>query len=233
MRIRTWKRDRSPGNGCPVPENFHDSRADPGTGEAGRVLVTRDGIRFFCEKTSFSQIFYVPDYHFGDIRKDDVVLDIGANAGAFCIRASRFSDHVVAAEPLVPDILSRNIALNRAPVVVLELALGDGSVKEVEWDGTRRTMRTTTFASIIDQAGGCDFLKCDCEGAEWLIRPVDLDGIRRIEMELHIPPICGPPNMALLDYISHEYEFRLDHVPAHGPLGLMGYLHAERTTYTI
>ena len=231
MRIRIWERDRCPGNGCPFWENFRETGADPYTGKGGRVLVTRDGIRFFCENTSFSQIFYVPDYHFADIRKDDVVLDIGANAGAFCLRASRFSDHVFAVEPLIPDILSKNIALNGAPVEVLELALGDGSIKEVEWDGIRRAMRTTTLDSIIDQAGGCDFLKCDCEGAEWLIRPGDLDCTRRIEMELHIPPICGPPNTALLDYISHEYEFRLDHVPAHGPLGLMGYLHAERTTY--
>ena len=229
MKIRAGKEDRYYQE-SPVPDNLRDTNGGPGmdTGEAGRWFVTRDGIRFFSKKTPFSQVFYVPDYYFDDIRKDDVVVDIGANAGAFCIRASRFSDHVIAVEPLIPDILSKNIALNKSRVAVLELALGDGSIKMVEWDGIQKTIRTNTLDSIIDRAGGCDFLKCDCEGAEWLIRPGDLDGIRRIEMEIHIPPICGPPNPALLDYISREFEFRLDHVPAHGPLGLMGYLHAER-----
>ncbi|HNB04239.1 MAG TPA: FkbM family methyltransferase, partial [Methanoregulaceae archaeon] len=74
--------------------------------------------------------------------------------------------------------------------------------------------------------GGCDFLKCDCEGAEWKIRPVDLEGIRRIEMELHQPPIGGPINTELLQYISEKYAFSLDRVPVHGPLGLFGILHA-------
>jgi len=207
-----------------------DTGLSPGraAGEASPWFVTRDGIRFFRGKTSFNQVFYVPEYHFDDIGKDDVVVDIGANAGAFCIRASRFSNHVIAVEPLIPEILAGNIALNRSRVVVLDCALGDGSMKEVSWDGLKKPMRTATLKSIIDRAGGCDFLKCDCEGAEWFIRPEDLDGIRRIEMELHIPPICGPPNPALLDYMSRRYEFQLDHVPAHGSMGLMGYLHAER-----
>ena len=199
--------------------------------EAAPWFLTRDGIRFYREGTRIPcrQVFYVPDYYFDDIRKDDIVLDIGANAGAFCIRASRFSDNVVAVEPLIPDILLKNIVLNESGVEVLDVALGDGSVKDVVWDGIRKTMRTATLKSIIALAGGCDFLKCDCEGAEWSIRPDDLDGIRRIEMELHIPPICGPPNPALLEYIGQRYEFHIDHIPVHGPMGLMGYLHAERS----
>ncbi|MCK7484615.1 MAG: hypothetical protein MZU97_03040 [Bacillus subtilis] len=35
---------------------------------------------------------------------------------------------------------------------------------------------TCTLRMIHELAGGCDFLKCDCEGAEWLISPVDLAG---------------------------------------------------------
>jgi len=79
-------------------------------------------------------------------------------------------------------------------------------------------------------AGGCDFVKCDCEGAEWLIDPADLAGVRRIEMELHLPPICGRPHAALLDAICRMFDFTLDTQPCHGPLGLLGYLHAYRKT---
>jgi hypothetical protein len=77
-------------------------------------------------------------------------------------------------------------------------------------------------------AGGCDFLKCDCEGAEWLIRPADLAGVRRIEMELHMPPICGVPDRTLLDYISEKYDFGIERKPCHDVMGVMGILHAER-----
>jgi hypothetical protein len=76
--------------------------------------------------------------------------------------------------------------------------------------------------------GGCDFLKCDCEGAEWLINPCELQNVRRIEMEIHLPPISGPPDPALLDYISRFYDFEIDRKPCHDILGVMGILHAQR-----
>jgi hypothetical protein len=87
------------------------------------------------------------------------------------------------------------------------------------------------LGKIITMAGGCDFLKCDCEGAEWQIIPEDLEGVRRIEMELHIPPICGPPNPALLDYISRHYHFGIERRPVHSALGVMGILHAGSKDY--
>ncbi|MGA2104944.1 MAG: FkbM family methyltransferase, partial [Methanoregula sp.] len=85
---------------------------------------------------------------------------------------------------------------------------------------------TLTLKDLIKIAGGCDFLKCDAEGAEWLIRPQDLAGIRRIEMELHFPPIGPPPNPALLEFIADNYLFSLDRLPVHDTLGVMGILHA-------
>jgi len=37
-----------------------------------------------------------------------------------------------------------------------------------------------------------------------LIDPEDLNSIRHIEMELHLPPISGLPSISLLDYISRH-----------------------------
>jgi hypothetical protein len=190
--------------------------------------VTDDGIKFIDVTTPFRQITEVPDYRFDDIRKDDTVIDIGANVGAFCIRAALSSDHVVAIEPVATDILRENIRLNAVPVQIIGGALGDGNPREIRWDDCPVIVPTFPLRDIIAMAGGCDFLKCDCEGAEWLIDPSDLEGVCRIEMELHLPPICGPPNPALLDYISRHFVFDIDRVPCHGPLGLMGYLHATR-----
>jgi hypothetical protein len=46
-------------------------------------------------------------------------------------------------------------------------------------------------------------------------------------MELHLPPICRTPDMALLDYISRHYDFEIERKPCHDVLGVMGVLHAE------
>jgi hypothetical protein len=170
----------------------------------------------------------VPEYHFGDIQKDDYVLDIGANVGAFCIRASRLSLHVTALEPVTTDLLADNIALNHADITLIKGALGTGAPAQITWDDCSVISPTFPLRTLVKEAGGCDFLKCDAEGAEWLIRPRDLDGIRRIEMELHIPPIGPPPDPALLEYIEEEYVFSIDRTPVYVSLGVMGILHAVR-----
>jgi hypothetical protein len=191
-------------------------------------FITRDTVKFFVQESGFRQIFEVPEYRFDDLCPTDRVIDIGANVGAFCIRASRYSHHVVAVEPLTATLLRENIRLNGVSVQVIEGALGDGKSKTIWWDDNKVFTQTYPLRNIIEMAGGCDFLKCDCEGAEWSIKPEDLDGVRRIEMELHLPPISGPPNPALLDYISRHYYFEIEQKPVHTTLGVMGVLHADR-----
>jgi FkbM family methyltransferase len=192
------------------------------------VFITRDTVKFLVHESGIRQIFDVPEYRFDDLWPTDRVIDIGANVGAFCIRASRYSHHVVAVEPLTATLLRENIHLNGVSVQVIEGALGEGKPKTIWWDDNNVFTQTYALWNIIEMAGGCDFLKCDCEGAEWSIAPEDLDGVRRIEMELHLPPISGPPNPALLDYISRHYHFEIDRKPIHTALGVMGVLHAER-----
>ena len=182
--------------------------------------------RFVTRDLPYRQITDIWEYRFDDIRHDDNVIDIGANVGAFCIRAAQYSNHVTAVEPVSADILRENIRLNKVEVKVIEGALGDGNRAEIAWDGCRATVPTYTLRQIIGISGACDFLKCDCEGGEWLIRPEDLAGIRRIEMELHIPPIGGPPNQALLEYLGRHYDFEIERIPGHEVMGVMGILHA-------
>lgn len=177
----------------------------------------------------FRQITSVAEYRFDDLRPADRVLDIGANVGGFCIRAARTSAHVTAVEPVTTHLLRENIRLNNVSVQVIDGALGRGRPEEISWDDCRVVSPTYTLWDLITMAGGCDFLKCDCEGAEWFINPPELHNIRRIEMEIHMPPIGGPPNPALLEYISRFYDFAIDRKPCHDILGVMGVLHAERT----
>jgi hypothetical protein len=191
-------------------------------------IVTEDGVTFLNLPTGYRQITDVREYRFDDIAPDDHVVDIGANVGAFCIRAARFTRNVFAVEPLTVGVMRENIRLNNAPVTVLEGALGDGTPTEICWDSQRSVVPSYTLRTIIGLAGGCTFLKCDCEGAEWFIAPGDLTGVRRIEMELHLPPISGPPNPALLDYIGRHFLFEIERKPVYNTLGVMGILHAVR-----
>lgn len=192
------------------------------------LVTTEDCVQFLVHATPCRQILEVPEYRLYDIGADDRVLDIGANVGAFCIRAARLSPSVTAVEPVTAAILVGNIRKNGADVRVIEAGLGSGTPSVCRWDDLSALVPTYPLRTLVKMAGGCDFLKCDCEGAEWTIHPSDLDGIRRIEMELHLPPICGPPAMALLDYIDQHYDYEIGRKPCHDVLGVMGVLHASR-----
>jgi ribosomal protein L11 methylase PrmA len=93
-------------------------------------FTSSDKVTFLLQETVFRQIFEVPEYRFDDMRPDDRVIDIGANVGAFCIRASRCSPSIVAVEPVTASLLRQNIQLNGVPVRVIEGALGDGYPKK-------------------------------------------------------------------------------------------------------
>ena len=90
--------------------------------------------------------------------------------------------------------------MNGVDVKVIRAALGDGRRAWIQWGSRYVQSRTFPLHELIRQAGGCDVLKCDCEGAEWIIEPADIAGVRRIEMELHQPPIGQLPNPRLLEY---------------------------------
>jgi FkbM family methyltransferase len=125
---------------------------------------------------------------FDNIRKDDVVLDIGANIGAISIPLAKVAKHVYAVEPLFIDELRMNIQLNNLDnVEIIEFGLGSNNSSETIRYGQKRAIcKTITMDEILRITGRVDFIKIDCEGAEWLIEPELYKGIREIRMELHI-----------------------------------------------
>jgi len=132
---------------------------------------------------TINQVF--SDYRFNDIRKSDVVLDIGANVGAFSMFISRIVKQVYAIEPITTEILLKNISNNNIKnIKVVQTALGN--TNEVSWLNETKKIKTFNLTSIIGMCDGkIDFLKLDCEGGEWIITPEELKGIRRIEAEVH------------------------------------------------
>lgn len=51
-------------------------------------IVVRDQVQFHVHAVPYRQILDVTEYHFNDILKEDRVIDIGANVGAFSLRAA-------------------------------------------------------------------------------------------------------------------------------------------------
>jgi FkbM family methyltransferase len=128
----------------------------------------------------------VNDYDFSDIKESDIVLDIGANIGAFTMFASKKANHVFAVEPLYANILNKNLLKNNIKnVTVLDTGMGNGTLN-LTYATRSKIVKCYPLSEIIQLCGGhIDFLKMDCEGGEWTIQLDELKGIRRIEAEIH------------------------------------------------
>ncbi len=151
------------------------------------------------------------DYHFTDIQQDDIVLDIGANIGAFSMFVSKFTHHVYAVEPMLFEILRQNVVNNNIKnISVIPDALGIG-VLEIPWVGFKnRHIVGKSLSELIFICGGkVDFIKTDCEGGEWCIKSENLKNVRRIEAEVH--NFDGTHNLSdflkMLDEANFEYTY--------------------------
>jgi hypothetical protein len=185
-------------------------------------LTTKTGETYHvCEMITTVEAA-LEEYTFSDIRKDDIVIDIGACIGGFCIPAARYSDNVFAVEPLWGEELRKNIEINTSKIELIEAGLGNGKAYDVDYGGKSKTVRTMTFREIMNQCGGCDFLKCDAEGFEWFIEPADINGIRRLELEMHQFNPSGKKKAELIESIKREFDCKIKKIPfTHNAFGVI------------
>ena len=153
-------------------------------------------------------IFIRRDY--GKVPAGSRVVDIGANIGAFSLYAARCgASKITAYEPNSEafQCLQRNIQTNSLTSVIsprqfaatgtagklvpfpkkasaYNAILQNNSTEEYE------LVETISLTNIVEEMGRIDFLKMDCEGAEWDIlrhaKPSDLASIHTIRMEYHL-----------------------------------------------
>jgi FkbM family methyltransferase len=185
--------------------------------ESREILLEKDGIKYKVD--GYSNFMVKADYleyDLSGIGLDDIVLDIGTTIGDFTIAAALKAKHVYAVEPLFCKELEDNLKLNNITnVTVLPFAIGNGNDIDLSFNKVeRKNVPTYTLTNLISmirfQSNGqhrISFLKCDCEGGEWYIKPSDLDGIRCLEMEMH--PREFPTeayNYELVPYIKQNWD---------------------------
>jgi len=151
-----------------------------------------------------------------DFSEDATVIDIGGHIGAFTIYAARKAKRgrVYAFEPFLKNyaILERNVLLHNASNASLfNLAVAGSNQERILYiddlnDGghglVKKTKKaiavkclTLTDILIENKISKCNFLKIDCEGAEYEIllnTPVEiLKKIDQIVLEYHSPEYLG------------------------------------------
>lgn len=150
-----------------------------------------------------------------------VIVDIGANIGAFALQARQIFPHaiVVAIEPAKKtcDMLAESVSLNDAHIIVEEAAVAGSAGTRVLFhadtnnkhslldevgDHGGEPVRCITLDSLIDQYGTIDLLKLNCEGAELEICAAS-EKLAQVEL---IAVECHRGNTAILDLLSNRFE---------------------------
>ena len=169
---------------------------------------------------------YFKDYDADKFANLRTIVDIGANIGAFTIPAAALAKNAVvyAFEPenSNADLLERNTILNNLQNIVIERccvgAMDDecvlnlnrqsGShsiVTSLDKVGTQKA-RIISFNGFMETMPRVDFLKMDCEGAEYQIiyslKKNNLDKIKYMVMECH--PVENESPDALANYLRQN-----------------------------
>jgi len=166
------------------------------------------------------------------IRNHDTVVDVGAHIGIFSIfadvQANRGTIYAYEPEPENFDLLEQNIRINRSRnIKAFRFGLSGKSEKRKLFLSSRRKtahsfyadseesveVQCVTLKDVFDANGlaQIDFLKLDCEGAEYEIllgTPRDyLSRIRRISLEYH-DGVMGHNHRELRDFLEREFSVR-------------------------
>lgn len=181
-----------------------------------RRFCLRNGVQFDLDSSkdwpTILEIWLNKAYNrFGlEFNDNTIVVDIGANVGVFSVFAVFQSNNikVYSYEPFPGNfmLLKNNIKLNNLKnIEPFQLAVAANNKKRklfldetsighslVETQGKFIEVNCVTLPEILAQINKCDFLKMDCEGAEYEIilnTPVTyLKKINQISMELHRQP---------------------------------------------
>lgn len=195
-------------------------------------------------------LYGVYNAHGFNLNNGDVVIDIGANIGSFSVLSAQQvgeKGKVVCFEPEQRNfyLLSQNIELNTLSNIIaiqkavsnrndkMKLYLGKTSGSHsLEFKSKKAvSVETITLEEIFERYSikKCDFLKVDCEGAEYRIfrsvKPKIFTSIKKIVMEYHSSGKDGR-DIDKIKSILIKTGFQVITYPHRNPIS--GFLFAKR-----
>lgn len=181
------------------------------------IFETRSGLKIMIRTNStdimaFTHVWLIEEYSSPgfELHESDTVMDIGAHIGLFTLFASQFCKNgkIYCFEPVKEnyEMLSSNIALNglsnvsafnmavtdKTSPVRIFLNRDESGHSVFEQNSTPIVAQSTTFKNIFDENNilSCDFIKMDCEGAEYdIVRtlpPEYFGRIKKMIIEYHM-----------------------------------------------
>ena len=181
------------------------------------ILETKSGIKIKLRVNStdlmaFTHVWLIEEYfkkNF-EIHDNDIVVDVGSHIGLFALYASQFCKHgkIICFEPIKEnhDMLLLNLELNNIKNVItynkavsktnspirIYLNSDESGHSMFEHQETYVDVDSVSLPQIIDEHNmSCiDFLKLDCEGAEYEIidnlNKSKFDQIKKMVIEYHL-----------------------------------------------
>ncbi len=189
------------------------------------IFETRNGLRIktrkgTADKGIILEIFFDKTYNPKgfEIKKDDVVIDIGAHIGIFSLYASTFTkNRIFCFEPIKENfnLLEENIRMNhKNNIKIFNFALCNQKEIRIFFNDVNtgghsnfiegkkyQKVKCMTLKDIFqrENINVCNFLKIDCEGCEYeiLFNTPDsvFEKIKKISMEIHDLGDKNPKNM--------------------------------------
>lgn len=181
------------------------------------IFETRSGLKIKIRTNStdimaLTHVWLIEEYSSPsfDLNESDIVVDIGAHIGLFTLFAAQFckKGKIYCFEPVKEnyEMLLSNISLNRlSNVSAFNMAVTDKTSPVriflnsdesghtmFEQNSTSIEAQSTTLKSILDDnnISSCDFVKMDCEGAEYdIIRTLPqeyFNKIKKMIIEYHM-----------------------------------------------
>lgn len=144
-----------------------------------------------------------------DLRKTDIVFDIGSHIGEIALRVCDKVMWVHAFEPITYDQVVRNVDLNkRLNITVHPFGIGRETTEtEMKYFSKSKPVCLRPLKHFYTLYG-CTFLSSNCEGGEWEF-PIDiLKNIRRIEIEFHMFTKNKRPE--LIEEIKEYFDVEID-----------------------
>ena len=202
-------------------------------------------------------VFFLDDYHIDALPAQRLswVVDVGAHIGTFVVKMAPHADRILAFEPVAENrqVLERNLAAlppgkvelvpaavtDHAGVLRLQLGANPGAHSAFpSHDNTAAQSRTVPCVRLPDMLDArnikqIDFLKLDCEGAEYGIlaslQDWGLQRIQRIALEYH--PVQGASvathSGEALEQLLRAAGFEVTRIPQKNQAGL-GIIYASR-----